>query len=308
MRPIRVLCCLMIAVAVLFASVISVNAIGFEAEVVYESVFVIYSGNALGSGFAVGENCIVTNAHVINDAKDITVVTYGGAEYPATVLGMDEYMDIAVLGVRDVSFPYLAIADLSAMKTGDDIYAIGAPKGMAYTLTKGGISAKERAIGNQTYIQIDAAINKGNSGGPLLNDDAQVLGMNTLKMTDTEGIGLAIPITRVCEYISSLGIELDTNGNVAERVEVPEETEPAPVPTAPDDKKDSQNGNDGKPSQETEDGDRTPAITYVAIMVAVLSLAANFILTVALIHEKKKCAALQYDPSERTDFDIEIME
>lgn len=308
MRPVRVLCCLMIAVAVLFASAIPVSAIGFEAEAIYESVFVIYSGNALGSGFAVGENCIVTNAHVIDDTKDITVVTYGGAEYPATVLGMDEYMDIAVLGVKDASFPYLAVADLATMKTGDDIYAIGAPKGMAYTLTKGGISAKERAIGNQTYIQIDAAINKGNSGGPLLNDNAQVLGMNTLKMTDTEGIGLAIPITRVCEYVSSLGIKLDTNGNVAERVEVPEETEPAPVPTEPDDKDGRDTEKGGKPPEEPKDGKRTPVITYVAIMVAVLSLAANFILTVALMQEKRKCAALQFDPSERTDFDIEILE
>lgn len=308
MKPVRVLCCLMIAVAVLFASAIPANAIGFEAEEIYESVFVIYSGNALGSGFAVGENCVVTNAHVIDDTRDITVVTYGGVEYPATVLGMDEYMDIAVLGVKDASFPYLSIADLSTMKTGDDIYAIGAPKGMTYTLTKGGISAKERAIGNQTYIQIDAPINKGNSGGPLLNDNAQVLGMNTLKLTDTEGIGLAIPITRVCEYISSLEIELDTNGNVAARVEVPEETEPATVPTEPDDKDDQEADGNGKSPDKPENGNQTPAITYVAIMVAVLSLAANFILTVALIHEKKKCAALQYDPSERTDFDIEIME
>ena len=94
------------------------------------------------------------------------------------------------------------------MKTGDDIYAIGAPKGMAYTLTKGGVSAKERMIGNKSYIQIDAAINEGNSGGPLLNDAGQVLGMNTLKMSDSEGIGLAIPVNRICEYLKSLGIEL----------------------------------------------------------------------------------------------------
>ena len=190
MKAIRVLLSLIMVMAVLLASTLSVSAIGFEAETVYESVFVIYSGNSLGSGFAVGENCIVTNAHVIGNEENITVITYGGAEHKATVLGINVYEDIAVLIVEDAVFPYLTIADTSTMKTGDDIYAIGAPKGMAYTLTKGGISAKERMIGNRAYIQIDAAINEGNSGGPLLNDAGQVLGMNTLKMSDTEGIGL----------------------------------------------------------------------------------------------------------------------
>ena len=183
MKPIRVLLSLMIVVAALFASTLSANAIGFEAEKAYESVFVIYSGNALGSGFAIGENCIVTNAHVVEDARNITVVTYGGSEHKASVLGINKHEDIAVLIVAGAEFPYLDIADLTAMKTGDDIYAVGAPKGMAYTLTKGGISAKERMIADQYYIQIDAAINEGNSGGPLLSDSGQVLGMNTLKMS-----------------------------------------------------------------------------------------------------------------------------
>ena len=202
MRPIKVLLSLIIVVAVLFASTLSVSAIGFEAETAYESVFVIYSGNSLGSGFAVGENCVVTNAHVIDNPRNITVETYGGTKYKASVLGINEQQDIAVLIVQDAQFPYLDIADLSTMKTGDDIYAIGAPHGMAYTLTKGGISAKERMVGNQSYIQIDAPINQGNSGGPLLNDDGQVLGMNTLKMSDSEGIGLAIMnrLIRACSY------------------------------------------------------------------------------------------------------------
>ena len=159
MRPIKVLLSLIIVVAVLFASTLSADAIGFDAEMAYGSVFVIYSGNSLGSGFAVGPNCIVTNAHVINNPRDITVETYEGDKYKASVLGMNERQDIAVLIVKDAKFPYLEIADLSTMKTGDDIYAIGAPHGMAYTLTKGGVSAKERIVGKQSYIQIDAPIN-----------------------------------------------------------------------------------------------------------------------------------------------------
>lgn len=300
MKPIRVLLSLIIVVAVLFASTLSVGAIGFEAEKAYESVFVIYSGNSLGSGFAVGENCIVTNAHVIDNPRSITVETYGGTKYKASVLGMNEQQDIAVLIVKDATFPYLDIADLSTMKTGDDIYAIGAPKGMAYTLTKGGVSAKERMIGNQSYIQIDAAINEGNSGGPLLNDAGQVLGMNTLKMSDSEGIGLAIPISRVCEYLKSLGIELNTNGNVVDSVTIPEETKPS----------DTQPGDDDESKEPSDDHDeqRTPAITYIAVVIAALSLAGNVVLAVLLIHEKKRSTVVPYDPSERTDFDIDILE
>ncbi len=301
MKPIRVLLSLIVVVAVLFASTSLVNAIGFEAEKAYESVFVIYSGNALGSGFAVGENCIVTNAHVIDNARSITVETYDGTKYKASVLGMNEHEDIAVLIVKDASFPYLDIADLSTMKTGDDIYAIGAPKGMAYTLTKGGISAKERMIGNQSYIQIDAAINEGNSGGPLLNDAGQVLGMNTLKMSDSEGIGLAIPISRVCDYLKSLGITLNASGNVADSVDVPEETKPSDIKPSDEDENEEQ-------ANDKSDKQRTPAITYLAVIVAVLSLSGNAVLAVLLINEKKKCATLRYDPSERTDFDIDILE
>ena len=301
MKTIRVLLSLCVVAAVLFASTLSVGAIGFEAEEVYESVFVIYSGSALGSGFAVGENCIVTNAHVIDAPSSITVETYGGARHKAYVLGINEREDIAVLIVPDAVFPYLEIADPSTMKTGDDIYAIGAPQGMAYTLTKGGISARERIIGNRSYIQIDAPINQGNSGGPLLNDNGQVLGMNTMKMSDSEGIALAIPITRICEYLQSLGIELTASGNAAGSVEVPEETRPAVV--WPENEEENK-----EPSESREETQRTPAITYIAVVVAALSLAANVVLTVLLINERKKDTVVPYDPSERTDFDIDILE
>lgn len=296
MKPVKVVLCLIIVLAVLFASPLSAYAIGFEAETVYESVFVIYSGDSLGSGFAIGENCIVTNAHVIDNENSITVETYDGMEYPAYVLGINDNEDIAILMVEDVVFPYLTIADISTMKTGDDIYAIGAPKGMAYTLTKGGISAKERTIGSRVYIQIDAAINEGNSGGPLLNDLGLVLGMNTLKISDSEGIGLAIPSNRICDYIKSLGIDIDVNGNVVDTIA-------APHPLPPTESEKIEDENDTDPQRE-----HVPAVTYVALVVAGLSLIGNVILVILLIYQKKKNITLQYDPRERTDFDIDILE
>ena len=295
MKPIRVLLSMLMVLAMLFASTFSAYAIGFEAENIYESVFVIYSGQSLGSGFAVGKNCIVTNAHVIDDEKNIAVLAYSGEEYQADIIGVDYKADIAVLGIENVTLPYLAIADISSMKTGDDIYAIGAPKGMAYTLTKGSVSAKERFIGNEAYIQIDAPINHGNSGGPLLNDSGAVLGMNSMKLSDSEGIGLAIPISRVCQYISSLGIGLSESGNVDGNVATPEQkdTEPPLI---------TQN-----PEEETVDNNSKIGL-YIACGIAVLSMIGNVLLAVLLMYEKRKNITLTYDPKERTDFEIDFWE
>ena len=309
MKAIKVLCSLIIMVAVLSASILSASAIGFEAEVAYESVFVIYSGNALGSGFAVGENCIVTNAHVIENKRNITVETYGGESYKATLLGMDEELDIAVLAVAQVTFPYLAIGDMSQMKIGDDIYAIGAPRGMTYTLTKGGISAKEREVSGQTYIQIDAAINQGNSGGPLLNDAGEVLGMNTLKMSNSEGIGLAIPISRICQYLSSLGIVLDENGNVADSVGPTEEPQPTNPTNPTEPSSNPKDPVDDEPAPETEKKDSSK-FTSIIVVVAGLSVTLNIILLVVLLvrPRKAKPPAPSVPSDEDYDFEIDILE
>ena len=298
MRTIKVLVSLLVLAAVLFASVLPANAIGFDAEEVYKSVFVVYSGNSLGSGFAIGENCIVTNAHVIENVHSITLTSYEGNKYTASLLGIDEDKDIAVLIIKDASFPYLKMANLSTVKIGDDIYAIGAPKGMAYTLTKGTISTKERIVENESFIQIDAAINEGNSGGPLLNDAGEVLGMNTMKMTDSEGIGLAIPADRIASTLKELGVETDTNGNVNSTMNTPNTTTPIEVPSDTDKSKDT----------EQQEKNSLPTVTYAAIVIAAVSLLGNIILVILLIYQKRKNLSIKYNPKERTDFDIDILE
>lgn len=290
----------LIGAAVLFASVFPAYAIGFTAEETYESVVIIRSGNALGSGFALGSNCIVTNAHVIQDSRDVTVQSYGGEEYRAYVLGMDEDQDIAVLAVPGADFPVLKVADPDAARTGDDVYAIGAPKNMTYTLTKGVISARERKIGFYSYIQTDAPINEGNSGGPLLNAAGEVLGMNTFKITDSEGIGLAIPITRICSFVTGLGVRLDDGGNVSGPVgptEAPEEpgNQPQWEPT--------EGENPEEPTvQEPSGGSLLPWILAGASGVL------NVILLILLLFEKHRNLRVVSDPRERTDFEIDIWE
>lgn len=286
----------LVVVAMLLASALTAYAIGFVAEDIYESVFVVYSGNSLGSGFAIGKNCVITNAHVIENPRDIVIKTYSGKEYTANLLGINSEQDIAVLGVTEVEFEYLTVTSSYNIKTGDDIYAIGAPKSMAYTLTKGVVSAKNREIGGNEYIQIDAAINEGNSGGPLLNDSGQVVGINTLKMTDSEGIGLAIPMEVVKKYLNSLGIELNESGNVVGSVKVTpsKPIEPTEAPGQAD-------------STETK-RNQPPAIVFLLVcVIAFVSICCNVSLAVALIHNKKRNITYNYDPRERTDFEIDIL-
>lgn len=292
----KVLLSLICVVAVLLALPLSASAIGFAAEEKYNSVFVVTSGNSLGSGFAVGENCIVTNAHVLDNPTNFVLTTYAGETHKAYLVGYDQDKDIAVLGVKDAKFTPLTFADYKSLNTGDDVYAIGAPKSMAYTLTKGVISAKERKIGKYTYIQTDAAINEGNSGGPLLNDVGNVIGINTLKMSDSEGIGLAIPMTVVSDFLKSLNIELDENGNVAETIVQENKDEGKEKPSNKDEDK------------EQEKPINTPLVVTILAIALCGSVAGNIVLVILLVFQKRKNLNLKYDPRERTDFDIDILE
>lgn len=284
--------CIAIVVVVLFTPTMSVYAIGFDAESVYESVMVVHAGNSLGSGFAIGENCIITNAHVVDNASSISVSTYSGDIFEAAVFACDEELDLAVLVVLDAEFSPLPVADIDACRIGDDIYTIGAPKSMTYTLTKGVISTKQRMVRAKEYIQIDAAINAGNSGGPLLNDSGEVLGVNTLKMSDSEGIGLAIPMRIVCAFLSDNNIELDDNSLVVGALQLSEPELPTDLV------EDSADSTDSRASK----------INGGLVILLCVSVSLNTVFAIGYIRRKKKKPVIMTDPSERTDFEIEIEE
>ena len=300
MKLLKILLSLVCAVAVLFAIPLAAFAIEFAAEEKYNSVFVVTSGISLGSGFAIGENCIVTNAHVINDIDNIILTTYAGETYTAYVIGCDQDRDIAVLGVQNAKFTPLTIADYRELNVGDDVYAIGSHKSMAYTITKGVISAKEREIGEYKYLQTDAAINEGNSGGPLLNKEGNVIGINTMKISDSEGIGLAIPMTVASDFLKSLGIKLDENGNVSERVvmEIKDEETAKPF----------DNNNNADTDNNQEETLKSPFAVTILLIAFCVSVSVNIVLIILLVFQKRRNLNLKYDPSERTEFDIDILE
>jgi serine protease Do len=167
---------------------------------------------SLGSGFVIDPSgIIVTNNHVIADADEIVVRFHDDTSLPAELVGRDEKTDVAVLRVKpDKPLPALAIGDSSKARVGDWVIAIGNPFGLGGTVTAGIISARQRDINSGPYdafIQTDAAINKGNSGGPLLNIDGEVIGINTAIYSPSGGsvgIGFAVPTSIAENVISQL--------------------------------------------------------------------------------------------------------
>ncbi|MEM1398685.1 MAG: Do family serine endopeptidase, partial [Pseudomonadota bacterium] len=168
--------------------------------------------NSLGSGFIVAEEgIVVTNFHVIEGADEITVILQDDTNLKAEVIGRDEKTDIAVLKVEpDEPLPSVPWGDSNAMRVGDWVVAIGNPFGLGGTVTAGIVSARQRDINAGPYIdylQTDASINRGNSGGPMFNLDGEVIGINTAIYSPSGGsvgIGFAIPSTQASVIVDQL--------------------------------------------------------------------------------------------------------
>lgn len=158
-------------------------------------------GTSLGSGFIIGaDGYVVTNNHVVDGAGNITVTLEDNTQLPATLIGRDAKTDLALLKVKtDKTLPYLEFGDSDQAQVGDWVIAVGNPFGLGGTVTTGIVSARGRNIHSGPYddfIQTDAAINRGNSGGPMFNTDGRVVGINTAILSPTGGsvgIGFAIP-------------------------------------------------------------------------------------------------------------------
>ena len=170
-----------------------------------------------GSGFILSEDgYIITNAHVVADASSIEVVLFNEDSFEAKLVGADSSFDVAVLKIEAKGLPAVTVGDSDALKVGEDVVAIGNPLGeLTFTMTNGILSAIDREInidGNpQNMLQTNAAINSGNSGGPLFDMDGNVIGVTTAKYsgssltgTSIEGLGFAIPINEALKVAYDL--------------------------------------------------------------------------------------------------------
>ena len=168
--------------------------------------------NSLGSGFIIdATGFVITNNHVIDGANDITVILTDGTKLKAEVVGKDSKIDVAVLKVKpDHPLPSVPFGDSDKMRVGDAVMAVGNPFGLGGTVTAGIVSARNRNIDNgpyDNYIQTDASINKGNSGGPLFDMKGEVIGINTAILSPSGGsigIGFATPSDTVVPIIAQL--------------------------------------------------------------------------------------------------------
>ena len=172
----------------------------------------------VGSGFIISpDGYVVTNNHVVENATEIGVVMQDGTRYEATVKGRDPKTDLALLKVTtDAPLPYVELGDSDSARVGEWVVAVGNPFGLGGTVTAGILSARGRDINSgpyDDYLQVDAPINRGNSGGPLFNNRGQVIGVNSAIYSPTGGsvgIGFAIPSNLVRDVVA----QLEANGKV----------------------------------------------------------------------------------------------
>jgi serine protease Do len=169
--------------------------------------------NSLGSGFVVHpEGYVVTNHHVIDRARQITVELADGRKLPAELISSDAESDLAVLKIEgEGPFPALPLGDSSDLMIGEPVIAVGNPLGFSHSVSTGIVSAAHRDLKDERQqvilgdlIQTDAAINPGNSGGPLLNAYGQVIGINTAIRGDAQNIGFAIQVNRLRDLVPEL--------------------------------------------------------------------------------------------------------
>ena len=198
---------------------------GLSLQDIYEKVIdavvsiscTVPGGNATGTGVILStDGYIVTNAHVVEDARTIQVILTDGRILDATLIGADRISDLAVLEIKADNLVAAQLGDSSVLRVGDVVVAIGDPLGIAFrgTMTDGIVSAINRNVTVDgrvmNLIQTNAALNSGNSGGPLINCYGQVIGINTMKIGDSvssagvEGLGFAIPSATVSHIVNQL--------------------------------------------------------------------------------------------------------
>lgn len=163
-----------------------------------------FRSTSQGTGFLISpDGYIVTNNHIVESAVKVDITSLQGDEYEAEIVGTDPRTDLALLKVKGENLPYLELGDSSKLKVGEWVLAVGNPLGLSHTVTAGIVSAKGRQLGGggsvpdyQDFIQTDASINRGNSGGPLINMRGDVIGINSMIISPSGGnigIGLSIP-------------------------------------------------------------------------------------------------------------------
>jgi len=172
-------------------------------------VVTIQTNSAQGTGFLITDDgYILTNAHVLSGAKYANIYTYNSEKYSASLIGYDSTLDVALLKISG-NFDKLTLGDSDSVKLGEKVIAIGNPLGLSFSTSEGIISARDRIGSNNLpyYFQTDASLNPGNSGGPLINTQGEVIGINNFKISGGESLGFALEINYARETINQISLK-----------------------------------------------------------------------------------------------------
>lgn len=175
-----------------------------------KSVATIKTEISQGSGFFIADNgYIITNAHVMEGAKSAAIITYDGKSHRVSKIGENVFMDIILLKIDSVDYEPISLGDSDNVKQGERVIAIGNPQGLEFSVTEGIVSAihREGSNGLEAYIQTTAALNPGNSGGPLIDVSGDVIGINNFKISGGESLGFALESNYIKQTVNEISIE-----------------------------------------------------------------------------------------------------
>jgi len=260
----------------------------------------------IGTGMIMSsDGYILTNYHVVGNATQLQVILSNGKQFVAKIVGTDSKTDLAVIKITaDASLPSVVFGDSDKVQVGEWVVAIGHPRGLDQTVTQGIISAKGRTarqLGNgsgvEAFLQTDAAINRGNSGGPLLNLKGEVIGINTAIIRGAQGIGFAVPAETAMRILKDLqehgrvvrpflGIEMgDLTPALRRYLELPQDTKGVVVgrilPQSPADRAGM------KPGDLITSLEGQPTLTAADLQARIRSLAVGQKVQVSLLRQKE---------------------
>jgi serine protease Do len=174
------------------------------AEIATPSTVVLRCGGSLGSGFFVAPDLVLTNAHVVAGDDTVKIFFSDGRQLEGQVEERQTRLDMALVRVSSAAAEPLLLGDATTLQTGDRVVFVGTPKGMDFTVHEGIVSHTARQVLGVAYLQIDANVNPGNSGGPVLDVTGRVVGIVTAKVDEAEGLGIALPVNYAYEGDSPL--------------------------------------------------------------------------------------------------------
>lgn len=163
----------------------------------------VQAGDFYGSGIVASERGhIITCLHVVEDMPRVRVTLADGTQHEATVIDRDRKLDLALLQLATPAHAVMKQGDASAVRPGDDVFAMGAPRKMAFTLSRGMVSFANREVNGVSYLQLDLALNGGSSGGPILNELGEVVAISSFILRESQGLSFALPIERALSRFS----------------------------------------------------------------------------------------------------------